>query len=114
MPPTRFAKPLSRSDFHQHPKGVSAMTPKDNDPNPDTAKKSDSKTGTPGAQKNHKHRKHGYRGYPNKPEIGGDIHVGTGFAGAGPVGSAGSSGRGIVPEKTRESVEDLEEEDGKK
>jgi hypothetical protein len=89
------------------------MTPKDEDPNQDTAKKSESKTQIPGRPKHQKHRKHGYRGYPNKPEIGGDIHVGTGFAGAGPVGSAGSPGRGIVPKKTRESVEELEEEDEK-
>ena len=89
------------------------MTPKDKDPNQDTAAKSDSKAEAPGAPKRHKHRKHGYRGYPNKPDSGGDIHVGTGFAGVGPVPGASASGSGIVPKKTRESVEEIEEEDEK-
>ena len=58
----------------------------------------------------HKSRKHGYRGYPNNPDIGGDIHVGTGFAGVGPAGSTASSGSGLIGEKTRESVEELGED----
>ena len=54
-----------------------------------------------------KSRKHGYRGYPNKPDIGGNIHTGTGFAGVGPTGGAGTSGSSLISDKTRESVEEL-------
>ena len=86
------------------------MTPKDEAPDQDITKKIDTKTQTPGAQK-HKHRKHGYRGYPNNPKIGGDIHVGTGFAGVGPVSGASSSGSDILGDKTRKSVEELGEEE---
>ena len=86
------------------------MTPKDPPSKAEAGKKSESKPGTSGARKHDKHRKHGYRGYPNKPEIGGDIHVGTGFSGAGPLGGAGSSDSRIVGEKTRESVEEIEED----
>ena len=87
------------------------MTPKDKDPNQDTAAKNDKKPGTPGVQKREKHRKHGYRGYPNKPDAGGDIHVGTGFAGVGPVSGASASGSDILPKKTREAVDDIEDEE---
>ena len=59
----------------------------------------------------HKHRKHGYRGYPNNPAIGGDIHIGTGFAGVGSTGTAGSSGSSLITDKTREAVDELEEEE---
>ena len=64
----------------------------------------------------HKSRRHGYRGYPNNPDIGGDIHTGTGFAGVGPGGATGTPREsGIFTEKTQESVEELgEEEDEKK
>ena len=58
----------------------------------------------------HKSRKHGYRGYPNKPDIGGSIHTGTGFAGVGPTGGAGASGSSLISDKTRESVEELGED----
>ena len=58
-----------------------------------------------------KPRRHGYRGYPNNPEIGGDVHAGTGFAGVGSTDrSVGGSG-GIFTEKTQESVEELKEEE---
>jgi hypothetical protein len=90
------------------------MTPKDKAPDQDVTKKIDTKTQSPGAQKQHKHRKHGYRGYPNNPKIGGDIHVGTGFAGVGPVSGASSSGSDILGDKTRKSVEELGEEDEEK
>ena len=59
----------------------------------------------------HKHRKHGYRGYPNNPDIGGDIHIGTGFAGVGSTGTAGASGSSLITDKTRESVDELGEEE---
>ena len=46
-------------------------------------------------------RKHGYRGYPNGPSVGGDIHWGRGFAGIGAMsGSTGSSA--ILTERTRD------------
>ena len=86
------------------------MDPKDSPPKEDEGKKTGSELETPGVPRRDKHRKRGYRGYPNKPEIGGDIHVGTGFAGAGPVGSVGSSGSSIVGGKTRDSVEESEED----
>ena len=47
-----------------------------------------------------RHRKHGYRGYPNRPSAGGDIHWGSGFSGIGAMnGPPGSSG--ILTERTR-------------
>ncbi len=47
-----------------------------------------------------RHRKHGYRGYPNGASVGGDIHWGSGFAGIGSMsGPPGSSG--ILTERTR-------------
>jgi hypothetical protein len=58
----------------------------------------------------HKPRKHGYRGYPNNPGIGGDVHAGTGFAGVGST-DRGAGGSSIISEKTRESVEELGEEE---
>lgn len=61
----------------------------------------------------HKSRKHGYRGYPNNPDVGGEVHAGTGFAGVGSTERAGG-GSSIISEKTRESVEELGEEDQKK
>lgn len=57
-----------------------------------------------------KSRKHGYRGYPNNPEVGGDVHAGTGFAGVGST-ERGPRGSSVIGEKTRESVEELGEEE---
>jgi hypothetical protein len=59
-----------------------------------------------------KRRKHGYRGYPNNRSAG-EVHSGSGFGGAGslsgPAGS-GTSNSGIITERTREDVEDKDEE----
>ncbi len=55
-----------------------------------------------------KRRKHGYRGYPNNPSVGGDIHFGSGFAGVGSAGPTGGSGllkSGVITERTREDAE---------
>ena len=56
-----------------------------------------------------KRRKHGYRGYPNNPGAGGDVHSGSGFGGAGsvsrPVNPVDSK---IISERTREYVEEEE------
>ena len=57
-----------------------------------------------------KHRRHGYRGYPNNPSIGGDIHTGSGFAGVGST-APGSSGPDLLTDKTREAIEEIEDED---
>ena len=84
------------------------MTPKDMPPNEDTAKKIEPESEPADA---HKHRKRGYRGYPNNPDIGGGLHIGSGFAGVGSTGGRGASGSGIITEKTRESVEELGEEE---
>jgi len=63
----------------------------------------------------HKHRRHGYRGYPNNPDIGGDIHTGTGFAGVGPGGATGNPRKSsFFPDKTQESVEELADEEEEK
>ena len=61
----------------------------------------------------HKHRKHGYRGYPNNPNIGGDIHMGTGFAGTGPGGNELPARSSMLTEKTRESIDELKDEEEK-
>lgn len=57
-----------------------------------------------------KHRRHGYRGYPNNPNIGGGIHTGSGFAGVGSPAEPGSE-PGLLTDKTREAIEELEDED---
>jgi hypothetical protein len=91
------------------------MTPKDSPPE-DKATKKEPETDAAVEQEPHKSRRHGYRGYPNNPDIGGSVHFGTGFAGVGPTGGAGSSEEGLISEKTRESVDELgqEEEEEKK
>ena len=58
-----------------------------------------------------KHRKHGYRGYPNQP-AGGGVHTGSGFGGVGSTSGDGGSGlsdSGIISERTREDAENDEE-----
>jgi len=90
------------------------MTPKDETPPKiEVIKKKAASTDEPTGEHAHaKRRKHGYRGYPNKPEVGGAIHTGSGFAGVGaPSSGAGGSGSGILTEKTRESIEELKEEE---
>ena len=60
-----------------------------------------------------KRRKHGYRGYPNNP-TGGGIHSGSGFGGAGALSGPGGAGlpdSGVLTERTREDVEETEEEE---
>ena len=86
------------------------MTPKEMPPKDDSSPKTEPSEPA-GVHEHDKHRKHGYRGYPNNPELGGDIHAGTGFGGVGSTGRAGGSGPGIVGEKTRESVEELGEKE---
>ena len=57
--------------------------------------------GTPGA---HKHRRRGYRGYPNTPK-GGDVHTGSGFGGAGSVNRSGNpTDSSIISERTRDDA----------
>lgn len=58
-----------------------------------------------------KPRKHGYRGYPNNPEIGGSVHAGTGFAGVGSTDRSEGGSSGLFTEKTQESVEEIKEEE---
>ena len=51
-------------------------------------------------------RKRGYRGYPNNPGSGGDVHSGTGFGGAGSVGRTSNPvDRKVISDRTREDVE---------
>ena len=65
----------------------------------------------PEEPEHHKSRRHGYRGYPNNPDIGGDIHSGSGFAGVGSTSRGAGTEAGIISDKTRESVDELGEED---
>ena len=65
----------------------------------------------PEEPEHHKSRRHGYRGYPNNPDIGGDIHSGSGFAGVGSTSRGAGTEPGIISDKTRESVDELGEED---
>jgi hypothetical protein len=58
-----------------------------------------------------KRRRHGYRGYPNNRSAG-EVHSGSGFGGAGSLsGGAGTSNSGIITERTREDVEEKEEDE---
>lgn len=82
------------------------MSPKDPPPE-DQFPKPDPEPEEP---EHHKSRKHGYRGYPNNPDAGGDVHAGTGFAGVGST-ERGTRGSSLIGEKTRESVEELGEEE---
>jgi len=50
-------------------------------------------------------RKHGYRGYPNKPGAAGDVHTGSGFGGAGSVSQSGNPlDKNIISERTRDDA----------
>ena len=84
------------------------MSDEDEDtlPNPDA----------PDTHEDHKSRKHGYRGYPNNPKVGGGVHSGSGFAGVGSTadGGTGVGGASILGEKTRESVDEMVEEEKEK
>jgi hypothetical protein len=54
-----------------------------------------------------KRRKHGYRGYPNNPAAGGDVHSGSGFGGAGSVSRSGNPmDNKVITERTREDVDE--------
>ena len=56
---------------------------------------------TPGTRK---HRRRGYRGYPNTPKAG-DVHTGSGFGGAGSVDRSGyPADSSIISERTREDA----------
>ena len=60
-----------------------------------------------GPEPRRRRRKHGYRGYPNRPSAGGDIHWGSGFSGIGPAGASGSAGlpsAGVISERTRQDA----------
>jgi hypothetical protein len=83
------------------------MSPKDTPPEDELPKTEPE----PEEPERHKSRKHGYRGYPNNPDVGGGVHSGTGFAGVGST-ERGSGGSSVISEKTRESVEELGEEEG--
>jgi len=48
-----------------------------------------------------KPRRHGYRGYPNNPEIGGDVHTGSGFAGVGSTDRSIGGSSKIFTERRR-------------
>lgn len=71
------------------------------------------KTSDSESKSERKHRKHGYRGYPNNPSIGGEIHSGTGFAGVGSVSGTGKSSpdSSILTEHTEESLDELKDEE---
>jgi len=59
-----------------------------------------------------KRRKHGYRGYPNNPPAGGDVHTGSGFGGAGSVSRSGNPvDSSVISDRTRDDVEDDVEKD---
>jgi len=66
----------------------------------DTSSKKDAFSASNELSAPRRKRKHGYRGYPNGPSAGGDIHWGSGFGGIGAMnGPRGSSG--ILTERTR-------------
>jgi hypothetical protein len=87
------------------------MTTKDASSDQDIPKKTESEPEPGGVHKHDRRRKHGYRGYPNNPSPGSDVHIGTGFAGVGSTGGTGSSRSGIISDKTREAVEEEDEEE---
>jgi hypothetical protein len=91
------------------------MSPKDTTPNVDIdvqKKKPAAEPDPAGLHRHDRRRRHGYRGYPNNSTVGGGIHSGTGFGGVGSTAGAGSPpGSGIITDRTKESIEELEEED---
>lgn len=59
-------------------------------------------------QDGQRHRKHGYRGYPNTGGAG-DVHTGSGFGGAGSISRSGTPGDGgVISERTRDDAEEKE------
>ena len=79
------------------------MDPKDTIPTDEVEviKKKAPEPEAPGEHQHRKRRKHGYRGYPNNPAIGGDVHTGSGFAGVGSAaGGPSPSDDGLIGEKT--------------
>ena len=80
----------------------------DTSPEKDTPR-SDSEPEPEGVHRHNEHRRHGYRGYPNNPDVGGAIHSSTGLGGVGAEQGSGTSGS-IFTEKTQEDVDELGEE----
>src|SRR5262249_49271868 len=79
---------------------------------PDDETKSESEPEDTATQEHRKPRRHGYRGYPNNPQIGGKVHSGSGFGGVGSTTPGGNLGESsVVGEKTRASVEELGEDE---
>jgi hypothetical protein len=65
-----------------------------------------------GVHRHDEHRRHGYRGYPNNPDVGGAIHHGTGLGGVGSTEGSGTGTSGSVfTDKTREDVEEDDDRD---
>jgi len=91
------------------------MDKKESPPNQDPAKTPEPKTEDEDRREHRTYRKHGYRGYPNNPDVGG-VHFGTGFAGVDPPGGIGVGlpKSGVLTERTREDVEDTAEEEKEK
>lgn len=81
-------------------------------PSKETTKTSETSAETAGVHRHDKRRRHGYRGYPSNPQLGGRIHTGTGFAGVGATGGL-ESGASVFTPKTLESVEEVGAEDEK-
>ncbi|HEY1251094.1 MAG TPA: hypothetical protein VGH97_07865 [Thermoanaerobaculia bacterium] len=72
--------------------------------NPETSSRKDAPSSINAESESRaRRRRRGYRGYPNNPRAGGDIHWGSGFSGIGAMnGPPGSSG--ILTERTREDA----------
>jgi hypothetical protein len=87
------------------------MTTKDTSSDQDIPKNTESEPEPGAVHKRTKRRKHGYRGYPNNSTPGSSVHMGTGFGGVGSTRGAGSSGSGVITDKTREAVEENDEEE---
>ncbi|HEX4441341.1 MAG TPA: hypothetical protein VH854_14780 [Thermoanaerobaculia bacterium] len=88
---------------------------KDTSPEQDARpKSSDTKSEPEEIHRHEKHRRHGYRGYPNNTDVGGAIHHGSGMGGVGATQGSGGGSGSIFTDKTRESVEELADEEDEK
>ena len=110
-PDTRNLQPARPLTYLGDTKGASAMTTKDTSSDQDIPKNTEPEPEPGAVHKRNKRRKHGYRGYPNNSTPGSSVHMGTGFGGVGSTRGAGSSGSGIFTDKTREAVQENDEEE---
>jgi hypothetical protein len=83
---------------------------KDEPPNEPGEKKIETDAEAAGVHEHDKRRRHGYRGYPNNPDVA-PVHHGTGFAGVGSTSGPAAGSGSVFTDTSTESVEELGNEE---